>query len=174
MDDVEPLAVRRDELVCEVERAAHAARDVRGKRRRQRTTEHAMTIDELSDGGTLDVLHGDEVVAAHFAELEDLHDVAVHQVRGELRLVDERAEELPALRVARMDHLERDALGESLGAELLGLVHGRHPAFGDLADEAEATGELELWLFHGRSAGMRTVPLMIGRGPAKLQPWNTR
>jgi hypothetical protein len=106
-------------------------------------------IDELAHRGPLDELHRDEVVAADLTELEDLHDVAMHQIRRELRLVDEGSEEGGALRVAWMDDLERDALRESFRAELLRLVDGRHATFGDLAHESKAAGELELWVFHG-------------------------
>jgi hypothetical protein len=60
------------------------------------------TVDELTDGGPLDELHRDEVVTAHFAEPEDLHDVAVLQVRGELRLVDAGAEECATLSIPLM------------------------------------------------------------------------
>lgn len=49
------------------------------------------TVDDLRDGEFLDELHRDEVVTARFAELEDLHDVAVHQAHGELRLIAEGA-----------------------------------------------------------------------------------
>src|SRR3954464_11621216 len=36
-----------------------------------------------------------------------------------------------------MNDLQRDALREARGPELLRLVHGRHAAFGDLVDELE-------------------------------------
>ena len=106
----------------------------------------------LRSVGPWNELHRNEVVARDFAELIDLHDVAVHQVRGELRFVDEELEKLGSLRVMRMDDLERDALREAGGSELLRLVHRRHAALRDLVDEAEGAVVVELAMSIMRSA----------------------
>ena len=98
-----------------------------------------MPVDDTAQRRPLDVLHCDEVLAAHFTQLVDLHDVAVHQVGGQLGFVDEETQELAALGVVRMNHLERNALGETFGAELFGLVHRGHPSFRNLVHEAEGT-----------------------------------
>ena len=86
---------------------------------------------------TLDVLHGHVVLPVDLAQLVDLHDVSVHEVGGELRFVDEELEPGLLLRVVRMDDLERDALREARGAELLGLVHRGHAALRDLSHETK-------------------------------------
>src|SRR5688572_6393668 len=107
----------------EVERAANAARDVSRDRRWDPRSKLAMTVDQGSQRRTLDELHRDEVVAVDLTELEDLNDVAVGEVRRELRLIDEELEELLAPREAWMNDLERDPLTESGRTELLRLVH---------------------------------------------------
>ena len=68
----------------------------------------------------------------------DLDDVAVHQVGRKLGFVDEKLDPLAVRREAVVDDLDRHPLREAGGAELLRLEHGRHPAAGDLAEEAEA------------------------------------
>ena len=126
-----------DEVVGEVERTADAAGDVGGERQRDPLAQLPVPVDDGPERRTLDELHGDEVLARHFAELVDLHDVAVHQVGRQLGFVDEELQPLLLLRVLRVDDLERDALRESGGAQLLGFVDGGHAADRDLAYEAE-------------------------------------
>ena len=104
----------------------------------------AMPIDDAAQCRARDELHGDEVVARHFAQLIDLDDVPVKQVRREFRFVDEKLKELRALRVMRVDDLERDALREARWPELLRLVHRRHAALGNLIDEFEGAVIVEV------------------------------
>ena len=65
----------------------------------------------------MDVLERDVVAAVDDAEVEDLRDVRVVQLDGELRLVDEHADELFVLRDVRQDALDRDEPLEALDAE---------------------------------------------------------
>ena len=69
------------------------------------------------------------------------------EVGRELRFVDEELEPVPLGGVLRMDDLERDALREARGPELLGFVDGRHPAVRDLAQQAEGAVVLENVIF---------------------------
>jgi len=101
----------------------------------------------------------------YFAELVNLHDVAVHQVRGQLRLVDEEAQEVGALGVVRMNDLEGDSLGEPLGTQLLGFVDRRHPAFRDLVDEAERAFVLDgFGVVHGRALWLSSSRAVVSSG----------
>ena len=102
-----------------------------------------MPIDDRAQRRPLDELHRHVVLPIDFAELVDLHDVAVREVGGELGFVDEELQPVALRRVLRMDDLERDPLGEPGGAELLGLVDGRHAAVRDLSQEAEGAGIIE-------------------------------
>ena len=141
--DVEAVPVGADEVVREIESAADAARDVRRQRLRHRPTHFAVPVDDTAQRRAGNELHGDEEVAGDFAELINLDDVAVQQVRRQLRFVDEELKELRSLRVVWMDDLERDALREPGRAELLRLVNGRHPAFRDFVHELEGSVILE-------------------------------
>ena len=61
------------------------------------------------------VLHADEVLAVHLAELVGGDDVRVLEPRGDARLVEEHLSQLSAVREVREDPLERDDLDEALG-----------------------------------------------------------
>ena len=74
-------------------------------------------------------LHGDEVVLADLAEVVDVDDVVVVQLRRELRLVDEHGDEVGAVREMRQDLLDGDRLLEALDA-----LHARLPDLRHAAD----------------------------------------
>ena len=107
------MTVRSDEVVREVERAANAACDIGSERLWHRPPHVAMPIDDAAQRRPGNELHRDEIVSRYFAELIDLDDVAVEQVRGELRFVDEELKEFRPLRVMRMNDLERDSFRET-------------------------------------------------------------
>ena len=65
------------------------------------------------------------------AELEDLADVRVRELPGDLRLVDEHLDEVAVLAHRREDSLDRDDLLEALDAVALGLEYLRHAADAD-------------------------------------------
>ena len=79
----------------------------------------------------IDVLHRDEVVVLDFAELVDVHDVRVRELRGELGLAEEHLDEVGRVREVRQDPLDRDPPVEALEAALLREEHLGHAAARD-------------------------------------------
>ncbi len=161
MHDVEPALVRADEVVREVQCPADAAGDVRGEREGDPLAQLPVTVDDRSQRRTLDELHGDEVLAGDFAQLIDLHDVAVHQVGRQLGFIDEELQPLLLLCVLRVDDLERDALREAGRAQLLGFVDGGHAADRDASHEAELARVLEIPLAVAHHRGS-VITLPVG------------
>src|ERR1051326_8083240 len=166
MDDVETVAIGPDEIVREIECPADAARDIGGECLGHRLPNLAMPIDDVAQRWTGYELHRDEVIAADLAQLIDLDDVAVEQVRRKLRFVDEELEELWALREMGMDDLQRDSLGESGRTELLRLIHGRHATFRDLVDELEGAVIVEMAVRIDHPGGEWSVAL----GARQMEP----
>ena len=62
----------------------------------------------------VDELERDEVLAVHLAEVEDLHDLRVGQLRGQLGLVDEHRDEARVGRQVRQDPLDDQDLLEAV------------------------------------------------------------
>ncbi len=82
-----------------------------------------------------DVLHRDEVRAVDAAELEDLADVRVRELPGDLRLIDEHLDEVAVLAHRRENSLDRDDLLEALHAVGLGLEDLGHTADADAIEQ---------------------------------------
>ncbi|MCX5746396.1 MAG: hypothetical protein NT062_28295 [Proteobacteria bacterium] len=82
----------------------------------------------------LDQLHRQEQLAVGLPEVEDLHDVAVRELDGDARLVDEAADEPAFAGGARQDPLERLDLLEPGDADGLDLVDLGHPPLRDLLE----------------------------------------
>ena len=82
-----------------------------------------------------DVLHRDEVRAVDPAKLEDLADVRVGELPGDLRLVDEHLDEVAVLAHRGENSLDRDDLLEALHAVGLGLEDLCHPADADPVEQ---------------------------------------
>src|SRR5262249_32171494 len=68
-------------------------------------------------------------------EVEDVRDVDVLELDGDLRLVDQHLHEVIVRGEVRVDHLQRDQLLEALEALGRREVNLRHPAGGDLLNE---------------------------------------
>ncbi len=99
------------------------------------TGERARVAQELGARLAADVLHDDEVAAGRVveAEVEDLHDVRVHEPRGGERLAAEARDELRVVGEVLGEQLDRDL---ALEPAVEGELDGRHAA------EAEALAEL--------------------------------
>ena len=63
----------------------------------------------------VDELEGDEVLALHLAEVDDLDDLRVDELRGQLRLVDEHRDEVLVRRQVRQDPLDDQRASRSRG-----------------------------------------------------------
>ena len=126
-----PVALARVDVG---ETAAERAHDREGERDRQLQLGLLRAAANLLEAPAVDELQHQEVLVARLPEIEHLHQVAVVQRRGDVRLVDEHAHELRIGRQRRQDPLEHDRLLEPLLALLQGQEDLRHPAVGDLAD----------------------------------------
>ena len=100
-----------------------------------RLLELAQPVLDLEQVLAPDVLHRDEVRAVDPAELEDLTDVRVRELTGDLRLVDEHLDEVAVLAHRREDPLDGDDLLEALDAVALGLEDLGHPADADALEQ---------------------------------------
>ena len=88
----------------------------------------------------LDVLHDDVVAAADLveAEVEDLHDVRVHEARGRQRLAAKARDELAVVGEMLGQQLDRDlALEAAVDRDL----DGRHAAVAEALPELVAAGD---------------------------------
>jgi hypothetical protein len=86
------LAVGRAELVRVVERCRRVRTDARDQRDRQALV--IAVLEQLAGVHAVDELHRDEVVVLDFAELVDVDDVGVRQLRRELGLAQEHLHEV--------------------------------------------------------------------------------
>ena len=82
-----------------------------------------------------DVLHRDEVRTVDAAELEDLADVRVRELAGDLRFIDEHLDEVAVLAHRRQDPLDGDHLLEAFDAIALGLEDLGHAADADAIEQ---------------------------------------
>ena len=84
-------------------------------------------------------LHGEEDRARRgLAEVGDVDDVLVADLRGRLGLLHEARDQVGLAREVFRQDLERDLL---LDEDVLGEVDDAHAAFAELADDAVAIGD---------------------------------
>ena len=86
--------------------------------------------------GAVDVLHHDEVGVLADADVEDLGDVGVREVRREARLVEEHGDEALLLAERGEHALDGDLLLEALDARALGEEHLGHAARREALEDA--------------------------------------
>ncbi len=113
---------------------ADLADDVGGDRDRRRQIARHRLRHRGAQVAALDQLHREEQLAVGFAEVEHLHDVAVGELDGDPRLVDEAADEPALARAVRQDPLERLDLLEPGDPDGLHLVDLGHPSLRDLLE----------------------------------------
>ena len=94
----------------------------------KRFADVAAAVEDAAQVTPVDVLESDVVATVDDAEIEDLRDVGVVELDGELGLLDEHADELFVLRDVRQDALDGDQTFEALDAERLRSEHLGHPA----------------------------------------------
>ena len=117
-----------DRVVRVVERVEHVARDQRGELGRQPDLRARTLAQQREHVDAVDELHRDVRRVGVGAELEHLHDVAVIELRGDPRLVDEHLDERLVGREVRQDLLDRDQLLEAVLADQLRLEQLGHAA----------------------------------------------
>jgi hypothetical protein len=124
-------AVRAAQFVDIVQRRGRIRADPRDHRRRHPVG--AAAPDHIAGVHAVDILHRDEVVGVDLAEVIDLHDVRVAELRGELRLAEEHLDEVGGIGVMRQDALDRDPAIQTIDRAPLCEKHLRHPAARDSA-----------------------------------------
>src|SRR5262249_45322185 len=100
----------------------------------------------------LDQLHREVQLAVGLAEVEHLDDVAVVELDGDPRLVDEAADEATLPRLRRQDALERLDLLEAGDADGLHLVDLGHAALRDALEHVVLAEALAAQLHLGADA----------------------
>ncbi|CAM4527441.1 hypothetical protein COEX109129_41800 [Corallococcus exiguus] len=129
VDDAQLLAAAVRARVRVVQAPAHLHRDEdrHGDGQRRKPAAHR-ALEHLVERLAVDELHGEEVLALHLPEVEDLGDVAVGQRGGDARLADEHGDEGLVVRVLRKDLLDEHGLGDARRAHQLGMPRLRHAA----------------------------------------------
>src|SRR5262249_3973209 len=173
VDDLQRAPLRVALAVRVIEPLAHLGRDVARERDGHRLLELAETIRDLEQILAPDPLHRDEVGVADLSQLEDLADVGVRQLPGDLGLIDEHLDEVAVLRHRGQDSLDRDDLLEPLDPEALRLEHLGHPAHAQALEQQifpEGLGRphgAEIVSYRGSGCERGSD---VGRGPAAWRP----
>ncbi len=133
----------------------------------------AKVIEDAAQVAPVDVFERDEKAVVDFAEVENLGDVRVLQLHGDLRLVDEHRDELFVLRDARQNALERNNPLEPLNADGLGLEDlGHAPDIDAFEEVVLAEGD---WFVQASSVRVqstaRAFPLSASKGPQVKPAW---
>ena len=142
MDDPERATLGVFGEVRVVKRLAHLHEQMRHRLRRQPPLTFGPAVPDGLQAVPVDVLHRDEVLALGLPEIEDLGDVRVAQLDGELRLVDEHLDRLGVARDVREDPLDRHRAGEAGRTSLHGAKDLGHPADADALEELVAAEAL--------------------------------
>ena len=128
MDEADLAALLIALVVRVVEALAQLHRDEARLRDGHRLVDLTAAVEHRAQIAAVDVLERDVVSAVDDAEIEDLRDVRVVQLDGQLRLVDEHANELFVLGDIREDALHRDEPFKPLDAKRLRAKHLGHSA----------------------------------------------
>ncbi len=112
--------------------------DLRGDEQRELRLHRLSALLAAAEDGfqivAIDVLHGDVVGVLDLAEVVDVDDVVVVELRGQLGLIDEHLDEVLVVRQMGKDLLDGDRLLESFDAAHPRLPDLGHAARGDLLD----------------------------------------
>jgi hypothetical protein len=161
VDDAQRRAVHLA-LVRVVEALPGFDDDVDRLRDGQRLALASANVEHALEVLSLDVLHRDVEELIDLVEVEDLHDVRVVQVRGDLGLVLEHRDEALLLSEVREDALDDDRLCEAFGTDGLGAEDLRHPALRDLVEQEVAAKFLWEPLAIGRHEVSAGAPVGLG------------
>ena len=156
VDEVE-LAAGLIALVVRVVEALTQLHDDEARLRdRHRLADLAAPIEHAAEIAAMNVLERDVVAAVDDAKIEDLRDVRVVQLDGELGLLDEHADELFVLRNVRKDPLDGNQPFEPLDSERLRAKHLGHAADVDPLEQIIFSDRSRL--LHGVSSRRRRRP----------------
>ena len=130
MNDPERALIRTARRVGVLQGLADLGADVQDQLHRQALAPNVEPLHQSAQIAAVDVLHHQEVLAVVTeADVEDLDDVAVTQVREDVGLGDQELDEATILRQMRQDPLDGDRLlepasSDGLAAEDLGHATG--------------------------------------------------
>ena len=133
LEDLAGARVLRDEHVARLQVAVDdpvrvsgrdRARDLQAHTQHEFDRQRAMAFDAVVQILAAQTLHDHEADTVLFDPVEDIDDAGVADARRGARLLDQ------AFRGLRLDRLRQERLERDLPAQLdvLGLVHGAHPA----------------------------------------------
>jgi hypothetical protein len=120
---------------CQAERAGHLGGDEAGNAGRDRRALGLALLDEAAQIDPVQPLHGEEALVVDGAELEELHDAGMMQVRTHPRLADQRVDEEPVASQRRPDALDDALANHAMGILDGGAVDDTHSAFAELLQE---------------------------------------
>ncbi len=121
MDEVQLAPLRVALVVGVVQPLADLHHHPAGHRHRQRVAAAAHAVEDRAQVAAVHVLQRDEEASLDLTEVEDLRDVRVLKLHGDLRLVDEHRDELFVLGDVRQDALDGQQALEALHPECLRL-----------------------------------------------------
>ena len=133
------LAGRVALVVRVVQALAQLHDDVAGHRHRDLFATRTSAVEDRAHVLAVDVLEGDEVAVVDPTQVENLGDVRVRQLHGDLRLVDEHRDELFILGNGGQDAFDRNHALEPLHTGGLRLEDLRHPADVDALEKVVLT-----------------------------------
>ena len=142
MDDAQRLMVLAERLVRRVKPGGDLHGDARGDLDRQAAASGRVQPQHVVERAALDVLHREVVQSTIDAELLDMDHVGMADLRADPRLVDEHVHEPRIVGQVRVDHLERDAAGESRRAVPPRQIQRGHPTRPQPLDDLEPADPL--------------------------------
>ena len=151
MDDSKGDAISVGSLVGVVEAPADPARDECPKIGRKGKTLVEVGSDKDFEIEPVDVFHDDVVVALGEAEVIDLDDVFMDEIRDELRLADEEPDELRVFGVLFEDSLDGDRFLKIDRTDQDGLINRTHASIGDMTKNPIAAFASDFFRFHRHS-----------------------
>ena len=95
----------------------------------------AGSLDQAREGCAFEKLHGEEQAPVALAELDDLDDVGMGQLRRHLGFALEPLRDLLDADEVGMKQLQRDGLARG---ELLGAIHTAHAPLADHPEDADS------------------------------------
>jgi hypothetical protein len=138
MHDLHRLALHVARVVRVVERLQDLLHDEHGHGRRHPHAFLGGRPQQAQSVEPVDELQRGEVLAVHLPEVQDLHDLRVRQLGGQLRLVDEHGDEARVGGQVRQDSFDDQRLFEPMRRVDLGAEHLRHSADGQLFEQRVA------------------------------------
>src|SRR5262249_33729902 len=137
-DDLERVAVRVAQRVGVGEGAGDLVGDGAGEPGRKEHAERTAAAQQPAQIDAVEPLHGEVALAAHGAELEQLDDAGVVELRAHARLAHQRVDEALVVGERRAQALD-DALAHDAALVLnRGAVDDAHAALADGLEEAIA------------------------------------